>query len=83
MTHTQKRIIAVLERQWEWDYGNCWKSFALLAGKINRSIAETRAAVHSLRDMGILHHTWMCDEEMTPCGSGYFFTRDWMRERRL
>jgi len=78
MTHTEKRILMTLQRRWRFgDGGNCWKSFKDLACEINRSLVETKKAIHSLRDQGVVAYSVLTTDECIPHGSGYLLKGEW------
>lgn len=75
MNHIEKRVLVVLKRRWRWHFGgNSWRSFKKLADEINRPLSDTKEAVWSLRDLGILEHAPMVNDDGVPHGSGYFLT---------
>ena len=78
MTHTQKRILRILQTEWRFSNGgNSWDSTASLAAQIRRPVPETRQALYALRAAGVLHYSVACDEDGPPRGSGYFLRYPW------
>lgn len=74
------RVLVALSRWFPWDYGNAWPTYTVLARRIRRSEADTRAAVAKLVEAGYLRHGPAWDPEGIPCGSGYFLTPLFYRE---